>query len=102
MYILRSVLAPALLARLSDPKPIPFPENIPTDVDDDAGYVRNAVAEDCGAVLDWEKGDGGATGGGAACIGILFVVLGLILVHDRAMRDGESREPSAALLRFRC
>lgn len=91
MYILRSALPPALVERLAEPRPIAFPENIPNDQDNDAGYVRNAVLEDCGAVLDWEKGDGGAAGGGAACIGILFVILGLILVHDRAMKDGEWR-----------
>lgn len=43
---------------------------------------------DCGALIDWQKGDGGASGG-IALVGLMWVVLGTILVHDRVLAEGE-------------
>lgn len=47
---------------------------------------RGTDKKDCGALLDWSGSDG-ISGGGVAMKGILFTLLALILVRDRAVMD---------------
>ncbi len=80
-YILRSTLPAELLPLLAVPQPLaaarPF-------VGGAAGTDR---PEDSGAILDLAQDTGGGVGG-PACTGLVWTILGLILVNDRSMTDG--------------
>ncbi|KAJ9101845.1 hypothetical protein QFC21_003185 [Naganishia friedmannii] len=85
-YILRSVLSPALISAMAKPKPL-AQDGSTADIDLAAPTGGEADGKvDCGALIDWQKGDGGPTGG-VAMIGLLWVVLGTILVHDRTLLE---------------
>ncbi|KAI5452756.1 CCAAT- binding transcription factor component [Naganishia albida] len=84
-YILRSTLPDALLPLLSEPRPISR-EGSDARVNLAAPTGGDGDGVDCGALIDWQKGDGGPTGG-IAMVGLLWVVLGTILVHDRVMTE---------------
>lgn len=77
----------ALLPLLSEPRPISR-EGSDARVNLAAPTGGEGDGVDCGALIDWQKGDGGPTGG-IAMVGLLCVVLGTILVHDRVMTEGE-------------
>jgi hypothetical protein len=86
-YILRSTLPDTLLPLLSEPRPISL-EGADARVNLAAPTGGEGDGVDCGALIDWQKGDGGPTGG-IAMVGLLWVVLGTILVHDRVLTEGE-------------
>ena len=67
-WVLRSILPSSLIASMNEPKTL-------------ATNPR-----DSGAILDWPKGDG-AVGGGIPFKGILFTILGIILVRDRMIPE---------------
>ncbi|KAJ9122687.1 hypothetical protein QFC24_004116 [Naganishia onofrii] len=85
-YILRSVLSSSLISLMTKPKPIAQDGSTArVDLAAPTGGEGDGKV-DCGALVDWQKGDGGPTGG-IALIGLLWVVLGTILVHDRTMLE---------------
>lgn len=75
-WVLRSTLSAQLIREMNRPAPIETAHH------EDNGSQR----KDCGALLAWDQGDGIA-GGGVAMKGILFTLLAIILVRDRAMSD---------------
>jgi hypothetical protein len=86
-YILRSVLSSSLISLMAKPKPIAQDGSTArVDLAAPTGGEGDGKV-DCGALVDWQKGDGGPTGG-IALVGLLWVVLGTILVHDRTMLEG--------------
>jgi hypothetical protein len=76
-----------LIPLLSEPRPISL-EGSDARVNPAAPTGGEGDGVDCGALIDWQKGDGGPTGG-IAMVGLLWVVLGTILVHDRVLTEGE-------------
>lgn len=86
-YILRSTLPDNLIPLLSEPRPISL-EGSDARVNPAAPTGGEGDGVDCGALIDWQKGDGGPTGG-IAMVGLLWVVLGTILVHDRVLTEGQ-------------
>ncbi|KAJ9116900.1 hypothetical protein QFC22_004557 [Naganishia vaughanmartiniae] len=85
-YILRSVLPASLISLMSKPKPL-AQDGSTAHIDLAAPTGGEGDGKvDCGALIDWQKGDGGPTGG-IAMVGLLWVVLGTILVHDRTLQE---------------
>ncbi|KAJ9113844.1 hypothetical protein QFC19_000037 [Naganishia cerealis] len=85
-YILRSVLPMSLVSLLNEPRPISHDgHSAHIDLAAPTGGEGDGKI-DCGALIDWQKGDGGPTGG-IAMVGLLWVVLGTILVHDRTLSE---------------
>ncbi|WOO78544.1 uncharacterized protein LOC62_02G002091 [Vanrija pseudolonga] len=81
MWILRSTLAPGLLAGMSNPEPLPLPD----EVDE---QQTAELQEDSGALLRWDKGDGTGVGH-VGLLGVRTVILALILVRNRKIEDNE-------------
>lgn len=79
-WVVRSSLGNELISLLNEPKEI-----VMTNIHQEE---RGADKKDCGALLDWSGGDG-VSGGGVALKGILFTILALILVRDRAVMDSK-------------
>lgn len=87
-FILRSILSDGLIALINEPRPISVQgEDAREDRAAPTGGEGDGLV-DCGALIDWQKGDGGPSGG-IALVGLMWVVLGTILVHDRVMSEGE-------------
>ncbi|WWC98140.1 hypothetical protein V866_005031 [Kwoniella sp. B9012] len=75
VYILRSIIAPDLLAAMSNPSPLP----LGLEDEDEAG-------KDSGALLQWEKGDG-TSSGHIALLGIRTVILAIVMTMGRVVSD---------------
>ncbi len=82
-YILRSTLPSSLLSLMVIPKPL---HTAPESDGLSGGGGGTQRIPDCGAILDVDRGDGH---GGVGLMGLLWVILGIVLVHDRSIRDGE-------------
>lgn len=89
-YILRSVLPEAVIASMSDPKALPMLNSAGERLVDPT--ADGEEAEDSGALLRWEKGDGTASGH-VALLGIRTVILCLVLANERVIQDGKSAVP---------
>lgn len=87
MYILRSVLPEAVIASMSTPKALPVLNSAGEQLVDPTADGDDA--EDSGALLRWEKGDGTASGH-VALLGIRTVILCLVLAKERVIQDGKS------------
>lgn len=79
MFILRSILPPEIISAMAKPRPFPlFDPDEERDPD---------IPEDSGAMINWDKGDGTASGH-VALTGIRTVILCLIMCMGRVIADG--------------
>ncbi|KAL0247837.1 hypothetical protein I308_103915 [Cryptococcus tetragattii IND107] len=74
VYILQNILPGEIIQAMSEPTPLPY--GIQAEGDDD----------DSGALLQWDKGDGGIIGH-VGLLGIRTLILSLVLCHNRIIGD---------------
>ncbi|OXC60434.1 hypothetical protein C358_04148 [Cryptococcus neoformans MW-RSA852] len=74
VYILQNILPGKILEAMAEPAPLPH--GIQFEGDDD----------DSGALLQWDKGDGGIIGH-VGLLGIRTLILSLVLCHNRIISD---------------
>jgi hypothetical protein len=68
---------------MSDPRPLPHLQLADDEIQEDEDHP------DSGALLRWEKGDGGPSGH-VALLGIRTIILCLVLCMGRVIQDGKS------------
>ena len=76
---------------MSDPRPLPHLELAEDEMKEDEDHP------DSGALIRWEKGDGGPSGH-VALLGIRTIILCLVLCMGRMIQDGESEWSPISLL----
>jgi len=90
-------MPPALIASMSHPQPLPHLEVAEDEMKQDEDDP------DSGALIRWEKADGGASGH-VALMGIRTVILCLVLCLGRMVQDGMLRcyhvDPHITLFRL--
>ncbi|KGB75826.2 hypothetical protein CNBG_1664 [Cryptococcus deuterogattii R265] len=74
VYILQNILPGKVIEAMAEPAPLPY--GIQAEGDDD----------DSGALLQWDKGDGGIIGH-VGLLGIRTLILSLVLCHNRIISD---------------
>ena len=87
-YALRSILNRTLIEAMCDPDPL---SQLDAGVDEETegqDHLEEEDHPDSGALMRWEKGDGGASGS-MGLLGIRTLVLCMILTLGRVVSDGE-------------